>query len=426
MHMHIQPFSALELQFPCHARKVSKRYLRSLLLLLVKETQSIASLHGGRGKIHRCKALCLYGLYGVVQPLRPLCMSFCRNLIPALLCSCLKPFVMARQTGILLLSGTIGDITYVHTRHGFYARKKRSIPPGSMQHNPRYARTWANARDFGRAARCARLLRLSLAAVIRQSSDYTTTRRLTGQMAKAVQADCQHPPGQRQPCGPQAALLQGFEFNADAPLSRVLKAPYATTIRKTTGQAELLIPDLNPSRQLKAPEGATHFRLLMAAAVVDFEAMSLQCAEVSTEVLSMRQSHGGVSLGCSLPAGSALPAFMVLGIVFYQGINGCMEPLSPTGNALQIVAVDTSIPIEAQDVMRVQSAGIPFRPGLCILPRRVNCHKPLKACFPGVPGKRKRLSAWSLAVSWQLHIRKPPPDVSLPAVREAGFFPALW
>jgi len=64
----------------------------------------------------------------------------------------------------------------------------------------------------------------------------------------------------------------------------------------------------------------------------------------SPEILLGTQTEDVITLTNALTAGSTSPLFLVLGVEFYQEVNGTFYPLnSGSYNALAIVAVDGSL-----------------------------------------------------------------------------------
>src|SRR3954466_7420376 len=63
---------------------------------------------------------------------------------------------MARQTGILPLTGTIGGITFYRMQGEYYARGKSSLDKKRIYRDKAFTRTLQNARWFGKAVRIAR------------------------------------------------------------------------------------------------------------------------------------------------------------------------------------------------------------------------------------------------------------------------------
>ncbi len=66
---------------------------------------------------------------------------------------------MAKQRGIIKLDGTMADITFYRTKHGYMAKEKLRVPPGRILNDPRFAGTRENMAEFGRVCNAAKVLR---------------------------------------------------------------------------------------------------------------------------------------------------------------------------------------------------------------------------------------------------------------------------
>ena len=134
-------------------------------------------------------------------------------------------------------------------------------------------------------------------------------------------------------------LLEGFEFNIYGKLGTTLYAPYAATITRADGTLAVNIPSFVPQNMIAAPEGASHFKIVSAGAEVDFENNTYKVETNVSDLLAWDTTATTViNLSSTLGAGSTLPLFLVLGIEFYQEVNGEQYPLkNGTFNALSIV-----------------------------------------------------------------------------------------
>jgi hypothetical protein len=74
----------------------------------------------------------------------------------------IKAAIMARQTGILVLTGTLGNITFYKMRGQFYARNKSSLQRERVKTDPAFNRTMQYADRMALASRTASQLYRSL------------------------------------------------------------------------------------------------------------------------------------------------------------------------------------------------------------------------------------------------------------------------
>jgi hypothetical protein len=93
---------------------------------------------------------------------------------------------------------------------------------------------------------------------------------------------------------------------------------------------------------IAAPAGTTHFKLISGGAEIDFDQGLFVTAYNDSTVLSYGpQETASLVLNNAVTAASTLPLFVVLGIEFFQEVNGEMYTLkNSTHNALCLVAVD--------------------------------------------------------------------------------------
>ncbi|TKK64140.1 hypothetical protein FC093_23215 [Ilyomonas limi] len=252
---------------------------------------------------------------------------------------------MAKQTGILPIEGTIGNITFFKSKDGYMVRSKGGVSASKIATDAAFQRTRENMAEFGRAGSAGKLLRTSLRSTIVKAKDNRMVSRLTAQMLKVVQADATSDRGQRNVIDGEATLLEGFDFNSGAKLSATLYAPYTLTFTRSTGTVQVSITDFIPPGILTAPTGTTHFQLFMAAAAIDFEAATYDAvSSASGELVYSHTATGAITLSAVLPPNSTHPVFLVLGVEFLQQVNGKQYSLNNGAfNACSIVKVDSPV-----------------------------------------------------------------------------------
>jgi len=248
---------------------------------------------------------------------------------------------MAQQKGIIKLDGTISGITFYKTRDGYLAREKGGVTAEKIANDPAFQRTRENGAEFGRAGKAGKVLRTSIRPLLQNASDSRTVGRLTQRMVKVIHADATNPRGERNVIDGEAELLQGFEFNINAKLGTTLYAPFTATIDRVTGALTVDIPSYVPINMIVAPGGTTHYKIISAGVEVDFENETYVADEQSSAVLPWdATATTTLSLANSVTAASTHPLFVVLGIEFYQEVNGQMYSLKNGAfNALQMVKV---------------------------------------------------------------------------------------
>ena len=69
---------------------------------------------------------------------------------------------MARQDGVIKLTGQMGGISFYKSQGGHLVRQKGGIDGDRMKNDPAFARTRENNEEFGRAGASGKLLRTAL------------------------------------------------------------------------------------------------------------------------------------------------------------------------------------------------------------------------------------------------------------------------
>lgn len=166
--------------------------------------------------------------------------------------------------------------------------------------------------------------------------------RLTGEMMKVIKADALNPRGERNVIDGEAMLLEGFEFNINSKLGTSLFASYTATMNRVTGELTIDVPAFIPVNLVAAPSGATHFKLISAGAEIDFENQSYTVETGNSTDLPLDvTATAAIQLQHHVTANSTKPLFLVLGIEFYQEVNGNLYSLKNGAfNALALVKVD--------------------------------------------------------------------------------------
>ena len=245
---------------------------------------------------------------------------------------------MARQTGIIGIQGTVGGLVF--SKNGNVSQKPQG-DKAAFASAPSRARTRENAAEFGLAAKYSKVVRDSLRVAVATASDGLLASRLTKVMREVIGLDDLNDRGQRVFDSANAAPLLGFNFNAAAGLSQTMYFPFDVT--GAGAEVRMNIPSLNPATDLAAPQGATHFEVVFAASAVDMERLTFTNAAVAAP-LGLLPLNGAPlanqAMVATFPAAPA-DAELVVGVVginFYQQLNGKMYPLN--NNATNPLAIE--------------------------------------------------------------------------------------
>tara|TARA_B100000809_G_scaffold213192_1_gene217433 strand:+ start:6500 stop:6802 length:303 start_codon:yes stop_codon:yes gene_type:complete len=96
---------------------------------------------------------------------------------------------MAKQTGIIKLKGTIGDISFYKTADGHLARGKGGIDASRIANDPAFQRTRENGAEFGRAGKDGKVVRNAIRVLLQNAKDKHVVSRLTTDLLKIVKTD---------------------------------------------------------------------------------------------------------------------------------------------------------------------------------------------------------------------------------------------
>jgi hypothetical protein len=250
---------------------------------------------------------------------------------------------MAKQSSIIKLEGTIDDITFVKTADGYMAKKVSRVSASTMANSLSFQRTRENQAEFGRACKANRVIRHAFNTLLTNAKGKRVIARLTKELMKAVKADIVNPRGLRTVTDGELGFLKGFEFNNSNNLKTTLTVPYTTSIDRVTGVMQVDVPSLVPTEAVKAPEGATHYRLVCGAAEINFDTEEYKTdTKESTYLPLIPTTAPALGLTATVPAASTHPLFMVVGIQFFQQVNGIFYVLkSGEHNALSLVEIDS-------------------------------------------------------------------------------------
>lgn len=248
---------------------------------------------------------------------------------------------MARQKGIIKLTGKVGDLSFYKSKDGYLAREKGGVEADRIKNDPAFERTRENGVEFGSSASSGKLLRDSIRTMLQNASDSRVTSRLTKLMTQIKNLDPSSARGARNVgvgiALPEAkALLKGFNFNNKAILGSILFHSMDVDL----GNGVITLMNLVPINDLNAPSGATHITLRGAWARIDFASGEADVQETNAVNLLIDATSTDVILtpaGTPSTGGTDLHFLM---IEFFQEVNGNQYTLKNGAyNALSVVEV---------------------------------------------------------------------------------------
>jgi hypothetical protein len=251
--------------------------------------------------------------------------------------------IMAKQTGIIKLKGTIGDISFYKSADGHLARYKGGVDANRIAKDPAFQRTRENGSEFGRAGKGGKLIRNAIRVLLQNAKDRLVVSRLTKILVAVTKTDPINERGQRTLQDGDMSLVAGFEFNNNGKLGATLFAPYVTAYDRVTGVVDANLAPFAPTVRIAAPGGTTHYKIVMGAAELDFLGETSVFESDETGIFPYDGvDTAAINLSVALTANSVLPVIQVVGIEFFQEVNAQMYPLKNGAfNALAVSIVDT-------------------------------------------------------------------------------------
>lgn len=249
---------------------------------------------------------------------------------------------MARPVGVFKYSGTIDGISSYKGKHGWITRKKGGPDAEQMKKNPNLVRARENGKEFGACGKAAGWFRRALFPIIRELSDMRMVSRLTKVFLQIKNMDGSSVRGKRNIAAgimtPGAKdLLKGFDLNAKAALSRVLKKE--AILNKVTG--EIKIKNFSGKKDLEVPKGATHVRLSGVWLKMDLSDGKVEVQQSNVVERSVGAAASAVILQPMATPLLAGNSFYLLKISFLQEQNGTKYHLkNGEFNSMGILDVD--------------------------------------------------------------------------------------
>lgn len=223
-----------------------------------------------------------------------------------------------KQTRLLQLTGETQKMTFYRKKNGEYAfKRKGGISPENYATNPLYERMRTVNMEFTTACRSASLIKRAFASVLPRHAVTSAYQRLMTKCREVLKTDSSHEKGYRQVIDGDANLFRNFEFTADAKFNSVLFVQPTYSFDRATGNVTVGLPALDPAIMIHAPAKATHYRLTLSVATVDFavETFGIFYTE-STDIALNAGLAEALTLTAGVGANTTTAVFTALTIQF--------------------------------------------------------------------------------------------------------------
>lgn len=118
--------------------------------------------------------------------------------------------------GLIELSGTLRNITWVNSKYGNYPRRKSSLTRERFNTDPAFAGTRKASNDFGRRNSSGMHIRLTLRTMLKECNDKKHVKNFTRKLFEIQQSDKENATGFKDLLKGDAGILKNFSFNGSA------------------------------------------------------------------------------------------------------------------------------------------------------------------------------------------------------------------
>ncbi len=179
--------------------------------------------------------------------------------------------------------------------------------------------------EFGGVSAMVGRIRTAFGLQLNYFSEGTYFNRLMGLLKMVLDTDGAGKRGERQPLGGHVQLLEGFEWNNKLSFANALGAEYSSYIDVAGGKMVVEIGSFGPGKLIRAPEGSTHFKIIVRGAVLGGEREGMRREMSETRLIKIDKTDTGpLRLELDVNTGKDEQGLMILGagIIFYEEIEG--------------------------------------------------------------------------------------------------------
>lgn len=244
---------------------------------------------------------------------------------------------------LLQLVGQTQKMAIYRKKNGVYAfRKKGGVSKERMETDPNYAVVRLNLADFGKAGKAGSLIKAAFKPMTPKEAKGELFPRLSKLCSAVIKSDIEHERGSRSMKFGDLNLLAGFDFNSAGLLAATFNAPFTHSIDRVTGAVNIQVPAFIPVDMVVPPVNATHFRLKIAAAAINFDAGTYVYVTGAGNDLPLDDAATEpLTISAQLPVNNTDPVLIALGIEFLMQEGNFQYPVNNSRfNCLQLVGVD--------------------------------------------------------------------------------------
>ena len=228
---------------------------------------------------------------------------------------------MAKQTGIIKLKGTIGNINYYESKNGGHlARAAGGGYQKGSKGKESMVRTMENASEFGRCSKTKKAFRIALAPFLCVRKDGALHGRMVQLFTKLKDLDPVNSRGNRYVARGLETLkgielLRSFVFTPSCNVTEVL----AASLHYDFDTRTLSVTNFD-IKNAGFPSGATHMALTLGLLHFDFDTLAYRLKNSVPLYIDKNYSATSFEINTDLPEVDGR-AVAVLGMKFYQRVE---------------------------------------------------------------------------------------------------------
>jgi len=253
---------------------------------------------------------------------------------------------MAKQQGILPISGRVGNFRFFKGRNGNYhvSQHSTSLNKARLLTDENFERTRENMSEFATVAKAAKLLREATLKLVANVSNSDMSLRLRSLLFKVIKTDTTHPRGSRIVGDGDLNMLTGFEFGKPGTFKSSFSGQYSSVVDRPNGDVTLSIPAFTPKLEVKAPQTATHIQFHAGILELNFETGMNKLEIVSGNKIPWDNNEvAQIDLRASVAPGTTNPVVILAGIEYWLETNGQYYQIKDQGYNSAIVAAVSQV-----------------------------------------------------------------------------------
>ncbi|RPD38574.1 hypothetical protein [Chitinophaga barathri] len=250
---------------------------------------------------------------------------------------------MKKKDTLLQMVGETQNMSIYRKKNGQYGfRRKTGVDAERLAKDPNFIAIRQNAKDFGKAGKAGLLIKQAFQPMISKYANSDIFTRLTTLCKEVIKSDATHERGFRNLLDGDTNLFTGFEFNPAGMFRTTFIVPITHTIDRVAGTASIVLPPFVPVEMIVPPEKASHYKLKVGCATLNFDANAFEFSQTASEDMPLDDIlTAPLTLNFQLPQNTADPVFLAISIEYQEEEGDFVYPiLNSKYNVMKLLAVD--------------------------------------------------------------------------------------